>query len=500
MKITASKLYDYLQCQHRVWRDAYGPQDEKIKETNPFVELLWEKGMLHEENVIKNIGEFTDLRTGTYEERFNKTIGEMKKGTNLIYQGVIMYGELMGIPDLLKKNDDGTYIPLDIKSGRGFEGVEDNGSDEAGKMKKHYAVQLCLYQEILQRLGFSKKNEGLIYDIDNKEVIYDLSQPMGVRNKKLWTEFYQEIKGQVKSLLDNSVKNKPEMGGKCKLCPWYLSCKKWAKQTHDLTNLFYVGRSDRDTVNRDLGIEKMEDLENMDIDEILQTKKTNKQYMKNFGESKLNKMKQRALIMTKAKKPIIYGPVEFPKTTYELFFDIEDDPTQEFVYLHGVYERSPQGKRFVPFLAENLTDEDEKKAWSEFFGYIRSLPQNDFSIYYYSHHEKTTYSKLQKKYPDVISEDDLVKLFDNGNVIDLYSVIYKQTDWPLTSYSLKDIATYLGFKWRDETPSGALSIQWYNEYLKTKDRKIMQRILEYNDDDCRATMIIKDYLSKPDSL
>ncbi len=35
--ITASKLYDYTQCPHRVWRDAYGPQDEKIEEPNTLV-------------------------------------------------------------------------------------------------------------------------------------------------------------------------------------------------------------------------------------------------------------------------------------------------------------------------------------------------------------------------------------------------------------------------------------------------------------------------------
>jgi len=45
--ITASMLYDYTQCPHRIWRDIYGPQDEKIKEINSFVKLLWEKGINH---------------------------------------------------------------------------------------------------------------------------------------------------------------------------------------------------------------------------------------------------------------------------------------------------------------------------------------------------------------------------------------------------------------------------------------------------------------------
>ncbi|MFA5770842.1 MAG: TM0106 family RecB-like putative nuclease, partial [Patescibacteria group bacterium] len=473
----------------------HGPQEEKIKEVNPFVQLLWDKGVSHEKKVIKTIGQILDISQGSFDERFKTTIEAMKNGTSLIYQGIIMHENLLGIPDLLRKKEDGTYIPIDIKSGRGYEGVEES-ENEFEKLKKHYAIQLCLYQEVLQRLGFSKKNEGIIYDIDNKEIFYDLSLSRGVKNKQSWADFYHEVKSEAKKLLDNSVQNKPEIGGKCKLCPWYQSCKKWAKESHDLTNLFYVGRRDRNTINKDLGIEKIEEIEGIDIGEILRNKKLNKEYMKYLGENNLTKIIKRARIMNLTKKPVVYSLINLPKTSYQLFFDIEDDPTQGFVYLHGVYERSSKGERFIPFLAKNLSDEDERKSWSEFINYLKSLPQDDYSLYYYSHHEKTTYKKLQKKYPTVISEVNLLKIFENKNSIDLYSIVSKQTDWPLTSYSLKDIATYLGFKWRDETPSGALSIQWYNEYLKQKDEKIMDRILKYNEDDCKATMVLKDFLAK----
>lgn len=94
----------------------------------------------------------------------------------------------------------------------------------------------------------------------------------------------------------------------------------------------------------------------------------------------------------------------------------------------------------------------------------------------------------------MIAKDALEQFFDHPNVIDLYGVVTRDTDWPLMSYSIKELAVYLGFRWRDETPSGALSIQWYNDYLKTKDEAILQRILEYNEDDCKATMVLKDGL------
>jgi len=167
--------------------------------------------------------------------------------------------------------------------------------------------------------------------------------------------------------------------------------------------------------------------------------------------------------------------------------------------MHGVYERNNGKERYLDFTAKEINDKAEKEAWVKFWDYIKSLPKDDFAVYYYSHHEKTTYKKLQKQYPDVISTEEVEAFFDNPNVIDLYKIVLKQTDWPVGSYSLKALATFLGFSWRDETPSGALSIQWFNEYIESGEEKILERILLYNEDDCKATMILKDGIQKLNS-
>ena len=192
--ITGSKLYDYIQCPHRVWRDAYGPMEEKIMETNPFVELLWNKGVAHEENVISKLGEYLDLREGKMQDRFMLTIEAMRRGVPLIYQGVLVYGNLKGIPDLLRKMPDGSYKPIEIKSGMGFEGVDDSNEDEeVGKPKKTYAVQLCLYIELLNILGFSKSKRGFVIDSTGKEMEYLLDQALGKRNKQTCHKIYKPV-------------------------------------------------------------------------------------------------------------------------------------------------------------------------------------------------------------------------------------------------------------------------------------------------------------------
>ena len=445
--------------------------------------------------MIGKLGDFVDLSQGPFDERFRKTLDEMKKGSPLIYQGVLKHENLLGIPDLLRKSAQGQYLPIDIKSGQAFEGSNDEEGED-GKPKKHYAVQLCLYVDILKHLGFSDNSRARIIDIHGREVEYSLGESYGKRQSSSGWDLYERYKSEVSDLLENKKENKPALCGVCKLCPWYESCLKWCRDNQDLTNIFYLGRSKRDTLVQDLKIQSIPQFLQIDMEKTIVRKKKNKSFLTGVGEITLKKLYDRARVFEVIKKPVLLKPVHFPKVSTELFFDIEDDPTQDFVYLHGVWERKGKAERFVYFLAKENTAEEEKIAWKAFWDYIRSLRKNDYAVYYYSHHEKMVYRHLQKRYPDVVSEEELRCFFENPKVIDLYQIIFNNTDWPLSSYSLKEIASYLGFQWRDETPSGALSIQWFNEFLKTRDSNILNRILEYNEDDCRATLVIKDFIEK----
>lgn len=494
MQLTSSILYNYMQCPHRVWRDLYGPLEERSPEENPFVELLWQKGVLHEEKVVASLGEYSDLKDGPINERRDKTREHMKAGTPLIYQGVIEHGDLLGIPDLLRVDEDGFYIPIDIKSGLGLEGIDDDIS--GGKLKSHYAVQLCLYSEILRKSGFASGNRGIILDIRGNEVLYELDLPRGARTPGSWTELYESIKEEVRLLLNNSASNTPALSGVCKLCRWHQSCRKWCESGGDLSMIFCLGRSRRDALSSRLGIKKAGDLSGLDIEAVMERKKQDKSFLGGIGEKTLRRFALRAEILSKKKPPEIYEKIEFPAVETEFFFDIEDDPTRDFIYLHGLYRREASGENFVYFFAVEHGPAHEEKAWAEFWDFMDKYDMSKTAVYFYSAHEKTVYRKLREKYPDVVTEEKLEGFFEHPNVIDLYGIVYKNTDWPLSSYSVKDIAGYLGFDWRDKTPSGVLSIQWFNEYLDTQDPGIFQRIIEYNEDDCRATMVLKDGLKK----
>jgi predicted RecB family nuclease len=491
--VTPSLLYDYLQCPHKVWRDVHGPKDEFVDEDNPFLKLLWERGVRHEERIIASFGfEYVDCSKGTEVERINRTNGALADRAPYIYQGVLDDGDLFGIPDLLHW-DGSEYFPIEIKSGSAEEGAE----DAPGKLKKHYAVQLALYCEILQRRGLQRSPRGAVIDITGQRFEYDLSLSQGPKTPETHWELYKRLHSEVVPLLLDEVRNEPANSAACKNCGWYHSCKKWCEEQDDLTQLFYVGRSVREAFKRDLSFSNVASLLTVNADDLAQRKKTDRAFLKGVGAPAISKMITRARLMREAGEPMIHEPLEFPDCPVELFFDIEADPTQDFVYLHGFWVRDCNGERFEKTVAVEITPEAERDAWARAIDLMQRSINDGAAIYYYSAYEKSTYRRLSRKYPDVIAEEEVNELFDHENVIDLYSdLVLKKTDWPLGSYGIKAIAQYLGFQWRDETPSGSLSIQWYNDFLSTGDEAYLNRVLEYNEDDCKATMIVKDYLKQ----
>lgn len=483
--VTAAMLYDLISCPHRVTMDLFGDRAERDS-PNPFVELLWERGTLFEEEVMEGLAvPYLDLSPYAGDEKERLTLEAMERGEPLIYSGRIHADGLLGDPDLLRKEGDG-YVAGDVKSGSGEEGPEDDA-----RPKKHYAVQLGLYTDILERKGLSAGRRAFVWDVHGREVTYDFSETYGKRNpRSLWDD-YQECLTQADALVSKAADTRAAYGGVCKLCHWYSACLSRLYAADDLTLIPELGRSRRDTMAAQIG--SIRAFAAADPAEFVTGAKT---VFPGIGPSTLAKLHARAKLIAAGKKsrPYMREPVNLPTANRELFFDIEVDPMRDLCYLHGFVERAGgdnETERFVAFFAEQPGEEAEKQVFSDAWSYMQA--QMPCVIYYYSKYERTIYRKLRKKYPDVCSEDELEALFDPARAIDLYfDVVLKATEWPTRDYSIKTLAHYLGFAWRDTHPSGAASIEWFHKWVETGDRAVRQRILDYNEDDCRATRVLRD--------
>ena len=484
--ITASMLYDYVQCPHRVYLDLFG--DPKRRDPiSAFVQLLWERGSKFERETIEKLEiPFENLHIYSAEEKERLTSEAMKRGDSLIYGGRIRAGNLLGEPDLIRKESRG-YVAGDIKSGAGFEGMSE---ERDGKPKKHYAVQLGLYTDILDRLGFSAGHIPFIWDIHGEEVIYELDAPMGKRKPTSLWEFYEFCLDRVNLIVNQKKKTLPALCSMCKLCQWRSFCLAQLKGMNDLSLIPELGRSRRDAMVPH--VKDVKDLANCDLGHLLLGKKT---LIPGVGSEMLKIFQERAKLLNHPETgPYFKNKINLPQAETELFFDVETDPMRDICYLHGFLERrksDPKTEKYIAFFANQPEPEDEHQAFKESWNHIQG--RRPFVVYYYSPYERKTWRKLQKRYPDVMTEADLENMFSHDVAVDLYlDIVKSKTEWPANDYSIKTLATFLGFKWRDREPSGAASIEWYHRWVETGDNAIRQRIIDYNEDDCIAMRVLLD--------
>lgn len=510
--ITATDLYNYNKCKYRVYMDKNTDPGSRDK-VNYFLELLWQNGRAHEEDAVEYFKTqkdktFVEVTTGDSidEEALKKgareTILHMKNGVNFIYQGILLHeGKdslfeqtplLVGRPDIIMRIKgrselgDYTYVPVDIKSGKGIE-----ETDWGDRPNQAYMAQMNFYAALLEEVLKTKVTEGYIFNVHKKFVKYILA-PGGMP--------FQNMLDEVKKMTDgNTAEREPVISSMCGLCPWQSACQKWAEKHDDLTLLFYLGEKVKYGFY-EIGIKNMNDLASANIASLLskiQRAKRARFFYPSFGDELVKSLVTRAQLYVQEKAEnekqtyIIRKTPNFPKVKKEIHYDIEDDPMNEFVYMHGfwIIEENKEPHYHAIVATRDKTEEEITKELWAFFAANEGVP-----IYHYSAHEKHTCKKLMEKYKLDPSVYDTV-FGPGGTAIDLYDWVVANTDWPLTSYGLKPICKYTGFAWSAEDAGGANSISWFSDYTDGKD-EMMEKILTYNKEDCMATAHLKTWLEE----
>ena len=462
--LTAEHFYKFFQCPHWIWYDIYGDQTKKGP-TPPLMDMIYRGGLKHEKEVIKS-RQFEEIKPEMFrdlDEAFLATVELMKQGKN-IYHGVLMDKHWVGMPDLLEarpgksKLGDHYYVVYDIKSGR--------------QIRDEYKFQLTFYSLILEQIQGVLPVEAYIINADGEERSFLVED---------FLDYFHLTRQTIEKVLDGE-KPPPFLKSGCKHSPWYSLCLDDTVGCNDISLVYRLSQADQKRFY-DLGIKTVEDLAHADLNQL-------SSQLLDWQFDKLLKFYNQAQVLVSS-QPKFLKKTDFPKVENEIYFDVESDPTDGIDYLFGILIKKNSAKgepEYKYMLAKNK--EDEGRMWKEFLDFLETL--ENFAIYHYAYYEKEVFRRLASTYGVSAELEDKFR----NNSIDLHLAVMNSVILPLYFYGLKDIAKYLGFKWTSENAGGAESVVWYNEWMEKKDKKILDKIIQYNKDDVLATLYVKEWLEK----
>jgi len=179
----------------------------------------------------------------------------------------------------------------------------------------------------------------------------------------------------------------------------------------------------------------------------------------------------------------------------DLFFDIEGDPFYEdgLEYLFGVWYLDDGTPKFRAFWGKNRAE--EKRAFEAVVAFFRDrlalFP--DAHIYHYASYELAALKRLMGQHATM--EDEVDSLLRNRRLVDLYRVVEQALRISQPSYSLKKVeAFYLPSARKAAVTEGGDSIVQFENWLEMRDPELLDSIERYNEEDCRSTHLLREWL------
>lgn len=375
-----------------------------------------------------------------------------------------------------------------------------------GRPHKDDNKQLAHYIHMLRDLGFAPAaSMGAIIGKDMNIVWRTLDTPEYAGRKSALDAYdagfttAQAVAAAAAVAPENGPLIPPVWKDECKECPWKTVCKDELTANDHISLLPGITPS-RVATRKDTGVERRSVLARLDI----------------HADAKPDEVDQaRVSIAGVPHRKRNVGTVTVPRGTFELDIDIEDADGR--CYLIGVADTWRRRERgtlrtrtdFHAFCDWTRTDDGEARAFAEFWKYLMEKREQaarnrwGFRCYHYTDHETHYFRRLADKHAGVEgvpTRDEVDEFLASDAWIDLHKTVVQQVVWPTENHQLKTIARHLGFSWRDEQPGGANSMAWYDLATLSSDEGTRaanrERVLEYNEDDVRATLHIREWLEQ----
>lgn len=292
----------------------------------------------------------------------------------------------------------------------------------------------------------------------------------------------------------------PTLTAECRGCVWRPRCTTFL-DADDLTLRLSKSPLDAHEVAtlRGLGVSTVAALAQADVDVLLPAYLPRASHRED-AELRLRRVHHRARLLDAgvALERETSGELPLPRHEVEIDLDIETSASDR-VYLWGFWVDDPRAdapyvQQFAAFA--DLDAAGERALAAEAMAWLRSVVSGrDAAVYHYSDYEVVRLGRLAAHLGELGA---WAQGWAAAHFVDLFTIV-RENFFGANGLGLKVVASAVtGFAWRDEDPGGLNSQRWFDEAVHADsplDRDVARvRVLEYNEDDVRATWHLRRWL------
>lgn len=483
---SASDLVAYLECAHRTTLDLID-LDTPLKRAAPDeqVELIQDKGFAHEAGYLDTLraggGRLVELSSsGSFSENLAATRNAMSDGVDIIFQAALSQDPFIGYADFLRRIDEPSEL-----GGWSYEVVD---TKLAHRPKGKFMIQLAHYSELLAQTQGSRPQRMHLVLGNHKEHASRVGD---------YLHYYRRLRQRFGAFLTERPVTTPDKCDHCAFCDWRERCAaEWEAKDH-LNRVANIGKVQIKRL-REQSINTLAQLAELQPDtrvpgmhpETVARLRAQAALQLRKRESREN---QYEILSRNDAKRTGFDRLP-PPNKGDLFFDMEGDPLHEggLEYLFGVYFREGGGWVFRDFWAHD--HQQEKSAFADFVDFVtdRLRAHPEAHIYHYAHYEPTALKRLMSVHG--IREAEIDQLLRGERFVDLYKVVRESIRVSEPSYSIKNLETFYMEKRAGEVTNAGASIVYYEKWRQAGDDDLLRKIRDYNEDDCRSTYLLHEWL------
>jgi len=461
-------LKSFIRCKRKAWLDSKGDKSYQVWSAHKAIDKINQFQIFSK---LCNGEIYTGLKA--CENGYQGVIGCKIKGN--LFQNI--NAEIR--PQLLVKTKGKSkwgqykYLPAVYKLGH--------------KTTKEHLFDLAFSSMLLESFQESKIEKGLVISsFDGKVNVEEIYLNKKLRKKVL------NVLLSLNACLEGFMPEITQDRKKCTICSWQKFCDKQAKEQGYLTDIDGIGSKTASLLMTN-GISDTQTLASYSE--------------KQLGEklSKFNDQKyEKASLFVKQAQAYISGEpyrILNKNDTNDLLektcsgfyvFDIESNPDDRHDFLYGFLKinnlfTKKEDLIYEPiFNLKNNKEESYRKIIEILF------LQKEWPVLHYGETEKIAIINIAKNLYFSFEEIDSL----TSRFIDLHTLIRKSCILPLKNYGLKTVSNWLGFEWVQKNVNGSKALYWWIQYQITENEIFLQKIIQYNKDDCLATLQIAKYLIK----